>query len=60
MRQINKSYKNTIIIIACRFTALSCDYIYCLNKGKIVEHELGANCHDPKTENLIECKNSKT
>ena len=29
----------TIIIIAHRFTALkSCDYIYCLNKGKIIEH----------------------
>tara|TARA_B100000035_G_scaffold199037_1_gene170062 strand:+ start:523 stop:2361 length:1839 start_codon:yes stop_codon:yes gene_type:complete len=40
LKQINKSYKNiTIIIIAHRFTALrSCDYIYCLNEGKIIEH----------------------
>ena len=40
LKQINESYKNlTIIIVAHRFTALrSCDYIYCLNKGKIIEH----------------------
>ena len=40
LKKINESYKNiTIIIIAHRFTALkSCDYIYCLNKGKIIEH----------------------
>ena len=40
LNKINKCYKNiTIIIIAHRFTALkSCDYIYCLNKGKIIEH----------------------
>lgn len=40
LKQINKSFKNiTIIIIAHRFTALrSCDYIYCVNEGKIIEH----------------------
>ena len=50
LMQISKSYKNlTIIIIAHRFTTLrGCDYIYCLNKGKIVDRGTWSELYNKK------------